>query len=193
MPSTIEMQFFNTTEVTLNRYQSTISGTGRWTTEPPATLDRTKPQHAVCVCDPGANINVVYKPDSVRLLAVEVVLTDSDVRVATSASPGYKMIAHKHKNDSGYIIALEYRTVPVEAKTDPDASRPAAGVPDVKDADADADADVGESEAEMQGTCYAASDCQGNVLGQNVTKQDCFNYLGGASWRKNGAPRCWEN
>jgi hypothetical protein len=43
------------------------------------------------------------------------------------------------------------------------------------------------------GVCYRFSDCRGDVLGNNVNKKDCFDYLGGQSWRKHGAPRCWEN
>jgi hypothetical protein len=43
------------------------------------------------------------------------------------------------------------------------------------------------------GSCYRLSDCKGDILANNVTKDDCFGYLGGKSWKKNGATRCWEN
>ncbi len=52
---------------------------------------------------------------------------------------------------------------------------------------------TGESAQLDGGTCYRLSDCKGDVLAQNVTKDDCFRLLGGKSWKKTGTTRCWEN
>lgn len=43
------------------------------------------------------------------------------------------------------------------------------------------------------GRCFEDPDCQGNVRGNNVSKNDCFQYLQGRSWKKNDSTRCWEN
>jgi hypothetical protein len=46
---------------------------------------------------------------------------------------------------------------------------------------------------ESVGNCYRFGDCRGDVLGTRVTKSECFNYLQGQSWKKDGTTRCWEN
>jgi hypothetical protein len=54
--------------------------------------------------------------------------------------------------------------------------------------------DQKEEEAPLTtGACYRYSDCKGDILANNVTKDDCFKNLGGKSWKGTGTTRCWEN